>query len=54
MKKYYEAPEAKAMVFVSKQALAFNFDDLQDVTQDPHQAGDATIISKSDIMIPLA
>lgn len=53
MKKYYEAPEAKAMLFVSSQALALNFDDLQNVLQDPREAGDATVVSKNDILVPL-
>ena len=53
MKKYYEAPEAKAMVFVSKQNLAFTLDDLQNVLQEPREAGDATIVSKTDIFLPL-
>lgn len=53
MKKYYESPEAKAMIFVSQQDLAFNFDDLEDLLQNPQTPGDATIISKEDILIPL-
>ena len=41
------------MVFVSKQNLAFTLDDLQNVLQEPREAGDATVISKNDIMVPL-
>ena len=53
MKKYYEAPEAKAMLFVSAQDLAFNFDDLNDLLQNPQTPGNATVVSKEDILIPL-
>ena len=53
MKKYYEAPEAKAMLFTPAQDLAFNFDDLNDLLQNPQTPGNATVVSKEDIMIPL-
>lgn len=53
MKKNYEAPEAKAMLFVSKQSVAFSFDELEDVLQNPQQPGKPTDISKEDVLVPL-
>lgn len=53
MKKYYESPEVKATLFVSQQALAFSFDELENVLQNPEKAGTPTTISKEDVMVPL-
>lgn len=51
--KQYESPEAKATVFVSKQAVAFSFDDLEDLLQNPQKPGNPTNVSTEDILIPL-
>lgn len=53
MMKHYESPEAKAMLFVSRQALAIDFDDLEDILKTSEDPEDATIVSKEDILIPL-
>ena len=51
MKKQYDALEAKAMLFVSKQSLALiDLDDLQNVTGG---SGTAVTPSDSDIKIEL-
>jgi len=53
MKKYYEAPEGKVMLFVSTEELAFTYDELEDVLTDNQTPGKPTDISKGDILIPL-
>ena len=51
MKKQYDAPEAKAMLFASSQSLALiNLDDLQIAGGGP---GNAATPSDSDIKIEL-
>lgn len=53
MKKQYESPVVKSTLFVSREELAFTFDDLEDLLQNPQQPGNPTDISKEDILIPL-
>lgn len=53
MKKQYESPEVKAMLFVSTEELAFSYDDLENVGQNAQKPGPAAGISGGDVMIPL-
>ena len=53
MKKQYESPEVKAMLFVPTEELAFSFDDLENVGQGTQTPGNATEISGGDVLVPL-
>ena len=53
MKKQYESPEVKAMLFVATEELAFSYDDLENLGQNPQTPGPAAGISGGDVMIPL-
>lgn len=53
MKKQYESPEVKAMLFVSTEELAFTYDDLENVGQGTQTPGPAAGISGGDVIVPL-
>ena len=48
MKKQYEAPEAKTIVFASQQNLAFDYDQLDSLLGEPQDARPGTNISQED------
>lgn len=53
MKEQYIAPQVKELLFVPRENLTFTFDELEDLTQTPNEPGDATVISGTDILLPL-
>lgn len=53
MKKQYESPVVKATLFVSREELAFTFDELENVGQNTQKPGNETPIASGDVLVPL-